>query len=123
MPEELSVPITSRESIRNGGKEGDLTIQSEPGRARKALRQLETAFNEYLSANQRTEAFGEQASSRETIFRTRRSGGVGRFVSIRFSSSTSPEPPPPSASSPTIREENVGKVNPSFSYGSIKNRR
>jgi phage terminase large subunit-like protein len=70
MPAELSVPITSRENIQNGGKEGDLTIQSEPGLALKALRQLETAFNEFLSANLKTGQCGELASSRVTILRT-----------------------------------------------------
>jgi hypothetical protein len=62
MPAELSVPITSRGNIQNGGKEGDSTIQSEPGLDLRARRQLETEFNAFWLESQRIAPFGELAS-------------------------------------------------------------
>jgi hypothetical protein len=64
MPAELSVPITSRADIQNGGKDADSTIQSELGLVQRALRQLATEYSESSSENQRSERMGNRAHSR-----------------------------------------------------------
>jgi hypothetical protein len=112
MPAELSAPITSRESTQNGGKEGGLTIQSELGLDPKALKLPETAFNEFSSESQKTEAYGEPVSSQETTSRTRRYDRAWQTASIRFWSSIYPAATLHWASSLTTKDESAGKAKP-----------
>jgi hypothetical protein len=84
MRAELSVPITSRGSIQNGGKDVDMTTQCGPGLDRKDLRRLETAFREFLSENLRIDQSGELVLYRETILRTPLSAKASLIALIRY---------------------------------------